>query len=300
MPRGEDSPGTRWQVELRNAVAEPVRRVQGIPGKTVRFRNLAPGNYFVCLTGSRGQRSCTSMELIPAPGQHTASFLKELEPPCASAAGPAQFRVNIRSLSVPEKARIELQLADEDQLDGKIAEMVRHLQKALEICPDYTEAWNNLGAYYHKAGNYDESIRHFSRAVALDPDFSPGWMNLGSSLLSSHKFEDAIEANRKALSLSPTDPVPNLQIGLCYYYLREYGEARKYLQRVIDRDPGFPGSPQLILAHIALGEGDSGEAIGYLQNFLEHHPHSPEAARSRRLLDSLANGSLAPDEASKK
>ncbi|MGA2261422.1 MAG: tetratricopeptide repeat protein [Acidobacteriota bacterium] len=57
--------------------------------------------------------------------------------------------------------------------------MVHHLKQAIEIYPDYADAWNNLGAYYHRRGNFEQAILDFTKVTELRCEFDVGWMNLG-------------------------------------------------------------------------------------------------------------------------
>jgi cytochrome c-type biogenesis protein CcmH/NrfG len=291
-----DSPRSFWMVELRNAAGKPLRQASAILGGTVRFKNLLPGIYRVCLSGKGGRRSSESIDLTPAAGEKPSGFAKVFRVPASAASVLDQYQVNVTSLAVPEEALHEMQSSKEAQLSGDEDGMVFHLKRAIEIYPDYADAWNNLGAHYHMIGDYEQSIRSFTKVTELNPDFYVGWMNLGSSLLATSRFQEAAEANAMALSLDPTDPIANSQLGRSYYYLHDYGEAKKFFKRALELDPASADLPHLFLAHIAMGENSPKEAAEYLRGFLAYHPNAPNAPQVKQMLTALSEGTLSPED----
>jgi tetratricopeptide (TPR) repeat protein len=288
----EDHPRSVWLIELCNAAGAPLRRALRMVGDTVHFKNLLPGIYRIYLSGKGGRRSVESIDLRPGADPQNMQFAKEVKVPRAAAQITGLHQVNVRALAVPKEARQHMQQSEKDQLDGNEAAMVKHLKEAIKIYPDYADAWNNLGAYYHRAGDYEQSIRSFTKVTELDPDFHVGWMNLGGSLLAIGRYQEALEANKKALKLGPDDAIANAQLGLSHYYLHDYAQARERFKRVLALDPAFPDAPQLFLAQIALGEGAFAEAMEYLHGYLELHPNAPDAAQARRTLAALSNGMI--------
>lgn len=294
------SPGdhsrTPWLIELRNAAGAPLRQVLRMAGDTVRFKNLMPGIYRIYLSGKGGRRSSESIDLTPAPDQRSLEVSKEFRLPKSAPQLPGQYQVSVRTLAIPKEALQEMLRSEKAQLDGDEEGAVRHLKQAIEIYPHYGDAWNNLGAYYHRIGEFGWAIQCFTRVTELNPEFYIGWMNLGGSFLATSRFKEAIEANKKAISRGPDDAIANSQLGLSYYYLHDYSEAKKCFKRVLALDPGFANSPQLFLAHIAIAERASAEAMEYLRGFLTLHPNAPEAPQVRHTLAALSEGTIVPED----
>ncbi len=279
-----------WLIELRNAAGQPLRQALRMVGSTVHFKNLLPGIYRIYLSGKGGRKSAESIDLTPSQDKKSVSFAKVVRVPEAAAQASAQYLVSVASLAVPKDAVEELKAADKSGREGDSSAVLRHLQKAIEIYPNYADAWNNLGSYYHTKGDYEQARQAFTKVTQLRPEFYVGWMNLGGSLLCMGKFAEGLEANKAALRLGPNDAVANSQVGLSYYYLHDYAAAKQYFRRVCDLDPALATSPQLYLAHIAMGEKQFDEAKAYLRSFLQYHPNSPDAADVQRTLDALSEG----------
>jgi len=54
---------------------------------------------------------------------------------------------------------------------GRIPEAIAHLEQALRINPDFTEAHYNLGTALAQAGRNPEAIAHLEQALRLNPNF---------------------------------------------------------------------------------------------------------------------------------
>jgi Tfp pilus assembly protein PilF len=297
LPDRADRGHKLWKVDIRKATGEPLRQAVGAAGGTVRFKNLQPAIYLVCLSGDKNRSRCQSVDLVPPPNHQTPVFEKSFEVPPQVTNRADAHGVSASRLGVPEKARKEMLRSEEAQLRGDSEGAIRHLRRAVEMYSQYTEALNNLGTHYHRAGNYTRSIEYFTKVTQLDPRFFAGWVNLGGSLLAAGRFETALEANRKAVALRPDEALANSQLGMNYFYLRKFPEAKTYFEKVVRLDPSSAKSPQLFLAHIAFAERRPDEAEHQIRRYLELHPNSPQAASLRQTLQNLAtSGSLKSEE----
>ncbi len=286
-----------WRVEVRKSSGEPLRQVIGTTGDTVKFKNLRPGLYILCLVGDQSRSRCQSVDLTPPPETKVHRFVHRFETPPPLLNQADRHRVSAARLAIPRNASNEMIRSEEAQLRGDKEEARLHLERAIEIYPEYTDALNNLGTYYHRSGNYTRSVEYFNKAAKLEPGFFPAWVNLGGSLLAAGDPLGALAANKRAVELRPNDALANSQIGINYFYLRDYAEAKKHLEKVLSLDPSSANSPQLFLAHIAFAERQPGEAERYIRSYLELHPNSPQAAHLRRTLQNLlANGFLTSQE----
>jgi Tfp pilus assembly protein PilF len=184
--------------------------------------------------------------------------------------------------------------AEQAQLRGEPERAMQHLIRAVEIYPDYVDALNNLGTYYQRMGEHDQAISLFYRVVDLEPGFYGGWVNLGGCLMAKGEFQQAKTVARRALELRPADPLVMGQYALANYYLRDYGEAKKYFTRVLEKDPAAANSPQLFLAQIEISAKNMDKAVVYMQDFLKWHPNAPEAAQVRNTINNLTSPNFLP------
>ncbi|BDU75095.1 tetratricopeptide repeat-containing S1 family peptidase [Mesoterricola sediminis] len=74
-------------------------------------------------------------------------------------------------------------------------------QRAVDLDPRYTKAWNNLGSALDSLNRFAEAQTAFRRALAARPDYGLAWLNLGASLLNSGRLQEAIPALEQGLAL---------------------------------------------------------------------------------------------------
>ena len=62
---------------------------------------------------------------------------------------------------------------------NKYQEAKSNLKKAIELQPDYAEAYNNLGNAYKEMEEYNEAILVYEKAIELNPQYYEAYNNLG-------------------------------------------------------------------------------------------------------------------------
>lgn len=87
---------------------------------------------------------------------------------------------------------------------GKKEESVEAFKKAIELAPDAPEAYNNLGCLYRIKKDYQQAVELFNQAIAKREDYSLAYFNLGVAYEELEKFEMAVKAWEKVLHLQPT------------------------------------------------------------------------------------------------
>ncbi len=87
---------------------------------------------------------------------------------------------------------------------GKKDEAVAAFRKAIELSPDAPEAYNNLGCLYRIRKDYQQAVELFNQAIAKREDYSLAYFNLGVAYEELEKFDLAIKAWERVLSLQPT------------------------------------------------------------------------------------------------
>ncbi len=88
---------------------------------------------------------------------------------------------------------------------GDYAKATEQYRKAVEIA-DSPQLHNYLGTSLRTQGYFDKAVSEYLKAIELDPDYSPAYMNLGATFLYMSKFGDSITEEEKAISLNSNDP----------------------------------------------------------------------------------------------
>jgi tetratricopeptide (TPR) repeat protein len=199
--------------------------------------------------------------------------------------------VSTRELAIPDRARREY--ADAEQRLGRrdVPGAVAHFERAVELAPRFSEAWNHLGTIAYQSRDYNRAESCFRKALEDDPGAFQPLVNLGGVSLNLSKFNEALQYNLYAALTRPNDALANSQLGMSYFYLGNLDLAQKYLTAATRIDPAHFSHPQLILAEIALRRRDRAAAAGELEAFLQYHPDAPEAPAIKEKLAQLRSTS---------
>ena len=95
--------------------------------------------------------------------------------------------------------------------NGKLADAEALLRRVVQITPDFTMAWIDLGNTLFKRRDKMEAIDAFKQATILSPDNYIAWEKLASANASSGYPEASAEAYGKSIELNPN--VPSAQMG---------------------------------------------------------------------------------------
>jgi Tfp pilus assembly protein PilF len=174
-----------------------------------------------------------------------------------------------------------------------VQQFLQRVERAVELAPAYTEAWNHLGTIAYQSRRFPQAEEHFRRALETDPGSYSPLVNLGGVLLTELKLEEALKYNIFAVLARPTDALANSQLGLTYFHLNRFDLAEKYLQTAVKLDPAHFSLPQLTLAEIHLRRGEREKAADDLEDFLARHPDWHAAAKMKEAIRSLRSGASA-------
>ena len=88
-------------------------------------------------------------------------------------------------------------------------------------------------------GDLDLALDHLEWAVALQPEFSDAHNNLGSAYLGSNKVLDAIESYKKAVSLNPSFSIAFNNLGIGYQRIGKFDLASENFENAIKLNPDY-------------------------------------------------------------
>jgi adenylate cyclase len=133
-----------------------------------------------------------------------------------------------------------MQLGNLYQLKGDHDRAITLREKAVEIAPnDYQANWG-LGTVLYRAGQTDRAVEVLKHAERLSPRHpaSLSWALAEAQLLAGH-YEDAIETARRASARVSNRAVPHVQLTAAYTALGRMEEARGEVAEVLRVDPKF-------------------------------------------------------------
>ncbi|MFH0800931.1 MAG: tetratricopeptide repeat protein [bacterium] len=116
-------------------------------------------------------------------------------------------------------------------LQGRDAEALACLNKAVALDPGDLETLYILGMVYKKAGKTAESVATFRKALRINPGEFRVNLELGSASVQSKDYQAAVDYLKSALKAKSDSKEALIQIAVAYESLKRYKEERAVLEK---------------------------------------------------------------------
>jgi tetratricopeptide (TPR) repeat protein len=257
------------------------------PGGKFRFKRIQPGVYTVIVfIPGRGEIRKT-IDVGPSVAGKKGRVELAIRLDESKMTPDRSALVSLRELSIPQSARDEYSKAARRLESHDVEGAIQHLNRAVELAPQFAAAWNHLGTIAYQTRRYDDAEKFFRRSLEADSNAYEPLVNLGGVLATLGRFEEAWNFNLHAVLRRPNDALAQSQMGMTYFGLNRLDLAEKYLLEAVRLDPGHFSHPQLLLAEIYLQRGQKRKAAEILDDFLKRHPDWPLAAKMRDTIAQL-------------
>ena len=159
---------------------------------------------------------------------------------------------------------------------GKISKAITAYQTAIQLEPNFADAYGGLGVIHWRTGDLDAAIRHCQKAIKIAPENIEFHQNLTQIYWQKGMHDRAAIGYRIILELNPSDENALHHLGIILLSKQEYAEAVSCFQKVLQRNPNNA------LTHGALGTayyklGEENLAIHEFQEVLRLDPQNPNA-----------------------
>jgi tetratricopeptide (TPR) repeat protein len=163
-----------------------------------------------------------------------------------------------------------------------------HLQKAIGMKPDYSEAVNALGTVYLRMEKWDMAIVNFEKAIAnllyATPFIPPN--NLGEAYRGKKDYDRAVAFYKRALEENPRYAYAHRGLGLTSLDMGDPGAAVSALEKAVEYAPDFMAAQyDLGRAYAALYEPQ--KAIAAFKKVIATQPTSSLADGAREEIRKL-------------
>lgn len=137
---------------------------------------------------------------------------------------------------------------------GRLDEALALLRRALKVAPEAVGVMNALGLVLSRLGRFEEAAAAFGDALARAADFAPARANRGTVLRAMGRDAAALADFEAALAADPANLIALDGLAALALDKGDTGEARLLAERVLAREPGWPGA-LLTRAGADLAEG---------------------------------------------
>jgi len=148
----------------------------------------------------------------------------------------------------PNKARAQMNLGIILSKEGRMAEAMVHLNRAVQLDPGYDLTHYSLGDALMKQGKYIEASESYARSLQIKPHNTLARFNLGKSLAAAGKHQNAVFHYQL---IAGRDPLISHQVyyfmGNSLYQLGRYGEAINAYTRALEEKPDYNAAYQALM-----------------------------------------------------
>jgi tetratricopeptide (TPR) repeat protein len=197
--------------------------------------------------------------------------------------------VTATSLNAPEPARKAYGKGVNAMTDEKWAAAQKNFEKAVEIDPDYAQAWSALGEVLKEQSKGTEARAAMEKAVQADPKYIKPYIQLAQLDLQEKRTEDAAAIAGKGVALNPQE-FPDLYFlyAAANFNLKHFDLAEANARRAIDldKDHEVPRA-EVLLGTVLIAKGDRSGALEHFRKYLEIVPKAQDADQIKRAIAQL-------------
>ena len=292
LPNGQPL-GRSVRVELRGPRAT-TQTIDTDNNGSFSFRSVTPGEYTVYVDA--GEEFEPANESIMADSflqkaiartrgrsDQISIYLK----PRRSTIVPAST-TDAKLAEVPRKAVDHYESGTNLFAAGKFDEAVLEFRKAIEVFPNFYQAYIELGKTYLKLANFDDAITALQAALKLEPNNFAARLHLGMAYLNQKKFPLAEEQLTAAAKIDTYAVTPQYYLGVIKYELNDIDGALAAFEKANELNGSRP-HPMLhkYLAGVYLKKNDNARAAAELEIYLAQSPDAKDSEQIRKTIEQL-------------
>ena len=168
--------------------------------------------------------------------------------------------------------------------EGKVAEALQLLERAIALAPEDIGVRNALSICLQRLDRPAEALHHVDILLKAHPEFSFAHANRGNALISLGALGKARSSHLRALELDPNNLAAQISLAVIATHRGEHDEARTWARSVLAKLPGFSDDIlSLAAAELASGATDSAQ-LQIFQVLNDPRAGPAEKARANGLL----------------
>ncbi len=196
--------------------------------------------------------------------------------------------VDQRQLLIPEKARKEFEKGARDVIGERPdpESGLKHLRKAVELYPDYYEAYSLMGTAYMDQQKWPEAEEALQQSLKLNDRYAASYFALGAMYNRQGKPAEAATILEKGLEIEDKGWSGHLELAQSCLSLNQAQKAEDHARRAHELAPKFP-LVHVVLANALLRRHDLKGARQEYQHYLDSAPQGPLAGQVRGVMEKI-------------
>lgn len=159
---------------------------------------------------------------------------------------------------------------------GNYHEAISQIKELNKKYPNVPLLFNIIGACYKALGQLNHAVQMFQSAVNLKPDYAEAYKNLGITFKDLNLLDDAVKSFKKSIEFDSNNAVLHFYLANIFEELDQFENSISHHQRAIVINPNFSESFNN-LGNVLTKNKRLNDAIENYQYAIEINPNFPEA-----------------------
>lgn len=147
-----------------------------------------------------------------------------------------QYDVNARLLSASDWFQKGYNAGEAKDYDNALL----FYEKAIDLNPRFSMAYNNIGVIYEKRNNLTKSMFYYTKAIETEPNNSIAMFNLGANHQTKGDIKLAIKFYEKVIEINPEQKEVYNNLGVIYNHKGSIDKAIQFYEKSIKLSPNTP------------------------------------------------------------
>ncbi len=144
--------------------------------------------------------------------------------------------------SISERERLQLRIFETGMNAKDSKELEPLLDEYVRRFPDDPEGYVQRASLYTRTSRMPQAIADLEKLISLNPNYASAYNELGYYWLRQGDYAKAEEYLRRYRFLAPDQANPNDSLGELYYSIGRYEEAEEFLKKALVVKPDFYAS----------------------------------------------------------
>ncbi len=120
---------------------------------------------------------------------------------------------------------------------GDLQKALQEFRVAIELDPNYADAYHNLGNTYRQLHQDDKAIASYQKALQIDPNLWQSHEELAGIYFEQKLYKEALGEIKKAINISPNSSLLYSNLGIIYLQLKDKSSAEQAFLKALGLDP---------------------------------------------------------------